>query len=55
MDMEKLVDEYLSRFEQGLPYALTNSLTDEELAALIKKSLETGQPIGFAEDPGKIY
>jgi len=55
MDIEALIDAYLERFDQPIPYALANSLTDSELAALLQKSLDTGQPLDYAEEPGQIY
>lgn len=55
MDISALIDKYLNRFGVNLPYALVSGATDEDLAALIQRSLDTGQPLANPEVEGQIY
>ncbi len=44
MMLDDLIAEYVERFNQGLPFTLVGSVSNEELIAIIKKCLQEGKP-----------
>ena len=55
MEIEKLLDEYVERFDENVPIAAIRGKTDEEIEKMIKDSIEKEKPIDIEYDPDCAY
>lgn len=54
-DIEKLMDEYAGKFNEPFPWLQVEG-TEEEIAAMIEKSIKDGKPVEIPDrGPGVVY
>lgn len=53
--MEKLIQEYISKFDENFPLYLVMGMKEEMIIKILKKSIDTGVPYEPEMIEGVIY